>query len=355
MLDSKKIGSFIKELRTKEGMSQYDLADKIPIDRSVVSKWERGEVIPPVDKIKILCDIFKVTFDEIILGEYKTVENQVEHQNNLFKFLINQDIKYKKLKYSLVIIILVALLTIFSMLIYYFLETHDTQKIYRIYGESDNYQIENGLLVITREKSYLKLGTITKSNDFNYKIHNVKFYYKKDENENLLYEGDSDYILTDLYGYDASLNDVIFDEIKDNLYIRVNGEEIKLKLTKDYRNNNYVLDDWSKYSKGDVSINSDLVIDIDKIKKEFKCDEFLCRKDTKEYVISYDFSSNIIFVRNKVFKISYESKISKFNYDSKSDNFDLVDNKMICNRGICENYKEIYDKYYTNLIKKYLK
>ena len=83
-MDVEKIGLFIKKLRTDRKMSQYDLADLIPIDRSVVSKWERGEVLPPVDKMKILCDIFDITVDELISGELKTNENEKAHQTNLF-------------------------------------------------------------------------------------------------------------------------------------------------------------------------------------------------------------------------------------------------------------------------------
>lgn len=355
MIDGNKIGLFIKELRTENNMSQYDLADLIPIDRSVVSKWERGEANPPIDKIVILCNIFKVDVDELISGERKTVENKVEHENNLIKFLLNQDIKYKKLKYSLVAMIIIALLAIFTLLTYYFLETHDTEKVYRLYGYSDNYQIENGLLVITREKSYIKLGAITRKEDTNDKSYDISFYYRKDNEDIIIYEGDSDYLLSDRYGYNAVLNRVNLDEIKNNLYIKVNEEEIKLNLTQEYRNDNYILEDWSEVLGNEVNIDNDIEIDIDKIKKEFECNGIICRKVFEDFTLSYDEVLNNLYIRNSIFKILYDSNTAKFNYNSDTMKFDIINNQLICNFGNCENYKEIYNKYYENVIKNYLK
>lgn len=355
MIDGNKIGLFIKELRTENNMSQYDLADLIPIDRSVVSKWERGETNPPIDKIVILCNIFKVDVDELISGERKTVENKVEHENNLIKFLLNQDIKYKKLKYSLVAMIIIALLAIFMLLTYYFLETHDTEKVYRLYGYSDNYQIENGLLVITREKSYIKLGAITRKEDTNDKSYDISFYYRKDNEDIIIYEGDSDYLLSDRYGYNAVLNRVNLDEIKNNLYIKVNEEEIKLNLTQEYRNDNYILDDWEKVLDKEINIDNNLIIDVDKIKKEFECSGNMCRKVFNDFSISYDDIFRTLYIKNNEFKILYDSKINKFSYENIKNKFDISNNEMICNLGKCENYKEIYYKYYENIIKKYLK
>ena len=41
-MDAYKTGQFIKKLRTERNLSQYQLADLIPITRHAVSKWERG-------------------------------------------------------------------------------------------------------------------------------------------------------------------------------------------------------------------------------------------------------------------------------------------------------------------------
>ncbi len=45
-MDNKKIGNFICELRKEKKLTQYDLAEKIPVSREAISKWERGLSFP---------------------------------------------------------------------------------------------------------------------------------------------------------------------------------------------------------------------------------------------------------------------------------------------------------------------
>ena len=94
-MDLNKIGLFIKELRKEKKMSQQQLADKIPIDRTGLSRWENGDVLPPVDKMKLLCEIFDISVDELLSGERSTIINKSTHQKKLFDYLISQDSKYK--------------------------------------------------------------------------------------------------------------------------------------------------------------------------------------------------------------------------------------------------------------------
>ena len=50
----------LKELRQKEGLSQYELADKIFVSRSVIAKWEGGSGIPSTANLEALCKFFDV-------------------------------------------------------------------------------------------------------------------------------------------------------------------------------------------------------------------------------------------------------------------------------------------------------
>lgn len=52
--------------RKKCGLSQEDLAEKLGISRQAVSKWETGETIPELSKIKQLKEIFNVSFDWLL-------------------------------------------------------------------------------------------------------------------------------------------------------------------------------------------------------------------------------------------------------------------------------------------------
>ncbi len=44
----------IHELRTRRGLSQDELAEKIFVTRQAVSRWENGETVPNVDTLKLL-------------------------------------------------------------------------------------------------------------------------------------------------------------------------------------------------------------------------------------------------------------------------------------------------------------
>lgn len=60
------IASNIIELRTKAGMTQLELAEKLNYSDKSVSKWERAEAVPDVLVLKKMADIFGVTVDYII-------------------------------------------------------------------------------------------------------------------------------------------------------------------------------------------------------------------------------------------------------------------------------------------------
>ena len=48
----------ILELRTKRGLSQDELAEKIMVTRQAVSRWENGETVPNTDTLKLLSKVF---------------------------------------------------------------------------------------------------------------------------------------------------------------------------------------------------------------------------------------------------------------------------------------------------------
>lgn len=60
--------NIILELRTKRGMSQDELAEKIMVTRQAVSRWENGETIPNTDTLKLLSKEFDVSINTL-LGE----------------------------------------------------------------------------------------------------------------------------------------------------------------------------------------------------------------------------------------------------------------------------------------------
>ena len=56
------------ELRTKSGLSQDELAEKVFVTRQAVSRWENGETVPNTDTLKLLSRQFNVSINTL-LGE----------------------------------------------------------------------------------------------------------------------------------------------------------------------------------------------------------------------------------------------------------------------------------------------
>lgn len=62
-MDTKDI---ILELRTKNGLSQEDLAEKVFVTRQAVSRWETGETIPNTETLKLLSKLFDVSINTLL-------------------------------------------------------------------------------------------------------------------------------------------------------------------------------------------------------------------------------------------------------------------------------------------------
>lgn len=56
----------IRELRTKKGLSQEELAEKIFVTRQAVSRWENGETIPNTETLKLLSKEFDVSINTLL-------------------------------------------------------------------------------------------------------------------------------------------------------------------------------------------------------------------------------------------------------------------------------------------------
>ena len=56
----------ILELRTKRGLSQDELAEKVMVTRQAVSRWENGETVPNTDTLKLLSKEFNVTINTLL-------------------------------------------------------------------------------------------------------------------------------------------------------------------------------------------------------------------------------------------------------------------------------------------------
>ena len=63
----------IYELRTKNGLSQDDLAEKVFVTRQAVSRWENGETVPNTETLKLLSGLFGVSINTLLGAPNKLV------------------------------------------------------------------------------------------------------------------------------------------------------------------------------------------------------------------------------------------------------------------------------------------
>ena len=63
----------IFELRTKKGLSQEELADKIFVTRQAVSRWENGETVPNTETLKLLSRLFDVSINTLLGSPRKLI------------------------------------------------------------------------------------------------------------------------------------------------------------------------------------------------------------------------------------------------------------------------------------------
>ena len=58
--------NIIFELRTKKGLSQEELAEKLFVSRQAVSRWENGETTPNTETLKLLSKLFDVSINTLL-------------------------------------------------------------------------------------------------------------------------------------------------------------------------------------------------------------------------------------------------------------------------------------------------
>ena len=55
-------------LRQHYGVTQEELAEQLGVSRQTVGKWEAGTNYPEMDKLLALCDLFRVSMDDLVRG-----------------------------------------------------------------------------------------------------------------------------------------------------------------------------------------------------------------------------------------------------------------------------------------------
>lgn len=65
-LDMTVLGGNLKKYRNLKGMTQQELAERLPVSAQSVSKWECGQAIPELDKLCAVAEILNVSLDTLL-------------------------------------------------------------------------------------------------------------------------------------------------------------------------------------------------------------------------------------------------------------------------------------------------
>ena len=363
-MDYEKIAKFLVELRSGKKLTQEALAKVLCVDRGTISKWERAVYLPSVEMLVKISEFYGVTVNELVYGARKNKDNAKDVDNVSITVMKENVRKVRKLTifYSTIIFLLVAIMPFI-----YFFSNYNSIKVYKIGGESEHFNTYEGVMIVTKKNSYIRLGDIVSFNDDD-NITETRLYYKNGDKEiNLRNRENMDDLIVNKYGYDEYFSYRDVDKFMDNLYLEVKSDEyneiIKLHFTEVESNDEFVYTLNNNVSD-DESSN---VID-DDIPKYVR-DNFKYDSNRKSYVYEhkdgdvsvvekYSSDTNIYDVIIKNSDIFCEYNV---NLESQNLNFKLIQNNSVID---CFDYKLDENKcevdycnknYLDDFLKKYWK
>ena len=74
----------LKEARTKSGLTQEQVAEKVMVSRQTISNWENGKSLPDIVSVMNLSDLYQISLDESLKGDQKMRE-KMKKDATIFK------------------------------------------------------------------------------------------------------------------------------------------------------------------------------------------------------------------------------------------------------------------------------
>lgn len=72
----------LQELRKQKGMTQEELAEKLYVSRTAVSKWESGRGYPNLESLKAISQFFHVSLDDLLSSNALLTIAEAENRQN---------------------------------------------------------------------------------------------------------------------------------------------------------------------------------------------------------------------------------------------------------------------------------
>lgn len=128
-----KFNENLKYLRKKEGLTQEELAERLNVSRQSVTKWESGQSLPDIEKVKEIAYMFSVSMDALVGDIDSKIQNRMKKKiDNIVWFILGfslfliivissiynvllQTIKDEDLIYSITILMVFIALIFFTV------------------------------------------------------------------------------------------------------------------------------------------------------------------------------------------------------------------------------------------------
>lgn len=99
-MNQMKIGEFIAQKRKEQELTQMQFADLVGVSNKTVSKWETGARMPDVAIIQNVCDVLKITVNELLAGEEITEKEYIKKTEDNVIGLVRELDEIKETKTS---------------------------------------------------------------------------------------------------------------------------------------------------------------------------------------------------------------------------------------------------------------
>ena len=250
-MDLNKISNFIVYLRKEKKLTQFQLAEKLGVSDKTVSKWERGICLPESATVEKLIKFFNISLMEFYAGERnkrltdeianETTKNAVELSKK------NENKKFKKLLYF-VVISFVVIMFVVSLLFMY--NTYNKYHVYNISSSNKEF-IGKGNIILAGDKSIITLMNLSLINE---EIYNKEAY---------------------AFEYSITLGNVLLYKFGDIYLLEKNNNSNKVKIGKCIEDINIYLNyDLSDMTKKDMLDKTNLTLKLKYINNKFEVDEY---------------------------------------------------------------------------------
>ena len=106
-----KFSEQIKDLRTREKLTQEQFAEKLNITRQAVSNWENVRNLPDIEMLILIAQNFHISLDELILGG-----NDMDEVNVMTDKLVRDGSENRRAKMNMISTIVGGVLMIMGLM-----------------------------------------------------------------------------------------------------------------------------------------------------------------------------------------------------------------------------------------------